>query len=217
MNRRNNVMTLDPRGAALALHRFGFGPRAGTIAAIASDPRGALLAELDKPNAGRVSDAGLMSSGAASRMTSDFIAERAAKQKLETKRQEAAKEAAKRVADNPTMQTPESENAGMEKSADGKGTEAKATEANAKTPQPQPETPMLANFFREAKAHYDGAVRAEIGFAERARGDPPARARQVRRPFDCRRESFGDAELSGQFGVDGPELGGRDQPRSRSE
>src|SRR2546429_657143 len=39
-------MALDPKAqAALALHRFGFGPRAGTIAAIASDPRGVLLAE----------------------------------------------------------------------------------------------------------------------------------------------------------------------------
>ena len=44
---------------------------------------------------------------------------------------------------------------------------AKATEAKAKPRQPQPETPMQENFFREAKAHYDGAVRAEIGFAER--------------------------------------------------
>jgi uncharacterized protein (DUF1800 family) len=86
-------MTLDLRGAALALHRFGFGPRAGTIAAIASDPR--VLAELDKPNAGKIPDAGLMSSGAASRMASEFIAERAAKQKLENKRQEVAKEVAK--------------------------------------------------------------------------------------------------------------------------
>jgi uncharacterized protein (DUF1800 family) len=161
-------MTLDPRGAALALHRFGFGPRAGTIAAIASDPKGALLAELDKPNAGKIPDAGLMSSGDASRMTSDFIAERAAKQKLETKRQEAARqEAAKLAADNPMMHSPVSENAGMEKSADAKGAEAKPAEAKTTPPQPQPETPMLENFFREAKAHYDGAVRAEIGFAER--------------------------------------------------
>ncbi|MCL2430801.1 MAG: DUF1800 family protein [Alphaproteobacteria bacterium] len=161
-------MTLDPRGAALALHRFGFGPRAGTIAAIASDPRGALLAELDKPNAGRIADAGLISSGAASRMASDFVAERSAKQKLETLRQQAATEAAKQeaaklAAGNPTMQSPVSENAGMEKSADAKGDEARTTAAKA----PQPETPMLENFFREAKAHYDGAVRAEIGFVER--------------------------------------------------
>ncbi len=160
-------MTLDPRGAALALHRFGFGPRAGTIAAIASDPNDALLAELDKPTAGKIPDAGLMSSGAASRMTSDFLAERAAKQKLETKRQEAAKETAKLAADNPMMQDPVSENAGMEKSADAKGAEAKTAEAKATPAQPQPETPALENFFREAKAHYDGAVRAEIGFAER--------------------------------------------------
>src|SRR5262245_53614804 len=156
-------MTLDPRGAALALHRFGFGPRAGTIAAIASDPRAALLAELDKPNAAKIPDAGLMSGGAASRMTSDFTAERAAKQKLETKRQEVAKLAA----DNPTMQNPASENAGMEMSADAKAAEAKPVEAKSTPPQAPPETPMVENFFREAKAHYDAAVRAEIGFAER--------------------------------------------------
>jgi uncharacterized protein (DUF1800 family) len=172
INRRNNVMTSDPREAALALHRFGFGPRAGAIAAIASDPRAALLAELDKPNVGQISDAGLMSSGAASRMTSDFVAARAAKQKLETKRQEAAKEAAKQdaaklAADNPMMQNPASESAGMEKSADAKSAEAKTSEAKTPAQQPQPETPMQENFFREAKAHYDSAVRAEIGFAER--------------------------------------------------
>gem|GEM_PF-4479852 len=38
-------MALDAKGAAaLALHRFGMGPRAGSIAAIASDPRGACSA-----------------------------------------------------------------------------------------------------------------------------------------------------------------------------
>src|SRR5437660_8520116 len=99
-------MALDPRGAALALHRFGFGPRAGTVAAIASDPQGALVAELDRPNAGKIRDAGLLSSGAANRAQFEFNAERLAKQRLETKKQEAAKEAAKEAAaklaaDNP--------------------------------------------------------------------------------------------------------------------
>jgi uncharacterized protein (DUF1800 family) len=60
-------MALDPKGAALALHRFGFGPRPYSIAAIAPDPRGALLAELDRPNARQIANAGLMSSGAANR------------------------------------------------------------------------------------------------------------------------------------------------------
>ena len=61
-------MALDPKAeAALALHRFGLGPRAGSIAAIASDPRGALLAELDRPGAGRIADSDLLTSGAAAR------------------------------------------------------------------------------------------------------------------------------------------------------
>ncbi len=54
-------MSLDPKAeAALALHRFGVGPRAGSIAAIASDPRGALIAELDRPGAGRIADPDLL-------------------------------------------------------------------------------------------------------------------------------------------------------------
>ena len=33
----------------LALHRFGMGPRPGSLAAVGTDPRGALIAELDRP------------------------------------------------------------------------------------------------------------------------------------------------------------------------
>jgi len=42
-----NAMAVDPEAAVFILHRFGFGPRPGTIAAIASDPQGTLIAELD--------------------------------------------------------------------------------------------------------------------------------------------------------------------------
>ena len=56
-------MALDAKGAAaLALHRFGLGPRAGSIAAIASDPRGALLAEIEKPGAGQIVNPELLTS-----------------------------------------------------------------------------------------------------------------------------------------------------------
>ena len=70
-------MALDGKvAAALALHRFGLGPslgsRAGAIAAIESDPRGALLAELDRPNAGRIVNADLLSSGVAARSAIAF-------------------------------------------------------------------------------------------------------------------------------------------------
>jgi uncharacterized protein (DUF1800 family) len=64
-------MSADPRAAVLALHRFGFGPRHGSIAAIASDPRGALLAELERPGAGRLDNAELVSSAVAARQSAD--------------------------------------------------------------------------------------------------------------------------------------------------
>src|ERR1700724_3016012 len=81
-------MTADPQaGAVLDLHRFGLGPRAGSIAKIAADPRGAILAELEASGAGRVSDPALLTSGEAARAAFNFrvarqaerLAERAAK------------------------------------------------------------------------------------------------------------------------------------------
>src|SRR6266566_1825446 len=110
-------MTIDPRReAALALHRFGFGPRPGSIAAIASDPRGAVLAELDRPNVGQVANAGLMTSGAINRVAFEFNAERQAKERMEARRKEAEKLAA-------SMRTAEAaavDGAGMEKAMEAK-------------------------------------------------------------------------------------------------
>jgi uncharacterized protein (DUF1800 family) len=155
------MMALDARGAALALHRFGFGPRTGTIAAIASDPRGALIAELDQPNAGKVRDAGLVSSGTANRTAYEFNAERLAQRRLAAKRQEAEKQAAAVLAaGTPAMQNPAIETAGMEKPAQAKA-------PAVAPPAAQPENPARENFFREAKAHYDAAITADIGFVER--------------------------------------------------
>src|ERR1700731_2348942 len=72
-------MALDPKAeAALALHRFGLGPRAGSIAAIASDPRGALLAEINSPDAGRINDPALPASGEGARAAFKFQQEQRA-------------------------------------------------------------------------------------------------------------------------------------------
>src|SRR5438477_981992 len=66
-------MTQDSKtDAARALHRFGLGPRPGSIAAIASDPRGALIAELERPSAGRINQQDLRSSGEAARTAAAF-------------------------------------------------------------------------------------------------------------------------------------------------
>ena len=85
-------MALDPKAeAALALYRFGLGPRAGSIAGIASDPRGALLAELDGAGAGRIGNADLLTSGTAARVAFAFQqAQRAARQAERAAQQAAA-------------------------------------------------------------------------------------------------------------------------------
>lgn len=89
-------MACDPKEAALALHRFGFGPRAGSIAAIAEDPRGALLAEIEQPDAGQIKNSDLPTSGAVNRAVFEYRAERSAEQKRQ--RREAAAQ--------PAMETP---------------------------------------------------------------------------------------------------------------
>src|SRR5262245_65184405 len=77
-------MTAGKVEAAIALHRFGFGPVAGSIAAIADDPRGALLADLERPGAGRVAAANLPNSGQAARAFFEFRAERQARSEEHT-------------------------------------------------------------------------------------------------------------------------------------
>src|SRR5438445_272978 len=68
-------MARNAQEAALALHRFGFGPRAGLIEGIADDPRGALIAELDRPGAGQITNPDLPTSGAANRAVFEYNAE----------------------------------------------------------------------------------------------------------------------------------------------
>src|SRR5271167_3772502 len=74
-------MARNPQEAALALHRFGFGPRAGSIEEMASDPRGALIAELERPGAGQITNPDLPTSGAANRAVFEFNAARNAEKK----------------------------------------------------------------------------------------------------------------------------------------
>src|SRR5262252_302610 len=85
--------------AALALHRFGLGPRPGSIAAIAADPRGALIAELERPGIGRIDHPELMSSAASSRAAFDARAARQAERIVaERAKKEAEQQQAERMA-----------------------------------------------------------------------------------------------------------------------
>ncbi|MBV8825069.1 MAG: DUF1800 family protein [Hyphomicrobiales bacterium] len=143
-------MARDPKTeAALALHRFGFGPRAGSIAAIASDPRGALIAELDRPGTGRIADPDLLSGGEAARAAFNFRQERKAQRLAERAQRDAAKNAPA-AAEKPAM---------AEATAQG--------EAAAKPkPNPQPGVPQQL-YLEEAKARIDAALGADLGFVER--------------------------------------------------
>jgi len=134
-------MSFDAKGtAALALHRFGFGPRAGSIAAIASDPRGALLAELDKPGIGQIVNAELMTAAQSSTAAFNFRQER-----------QARLIAQKQAADERAMAGASMEN----------------MEAKPDAPVPAAEAIPQQIFFREAKARLDAAIAPEIGFVER--------------------------------------------------
>src|SRR5215470_13070612 len=93
---QESELTNDPRRqAALALHRFGIGPRPGSIAAIAADPRGALLAELERPGIGRVDDRGLLTSAASSRVALEARAERRAQNIVAERARKALEQQAK--------------------------------------------------------------------------------------------------------------------------
>src|SRR5881398_1882073 len=75
-------MAIDPKAeAALALHRFGLGPRAGSIAAISADPRGALIADIERASAVDLAAPDLLPSAAAARAAFQYQqAQRAARQ-----------------------------------------------------------------------------------------------------------------------------------------
>jgi len=145
-------MASDPRtDAALALHRFGFGPRSGSIAAIASDPRGAVLAELDRADA-RIAATDLLTSVQASRAVFEFRAEQRAAQ-IAVQREAERKRAAAEEAGETGMANMEAKPAAPESPP------AAAAEQAPTVPQ--------QIFRKEARARIDAALGAEIGVVER--------------------------------------------------
>jgi uncharacterized protein (DUF1800 family) len=136
--------------AALALHRFGMGPRPGSIAAIEADPRGALLAELELLPTDLVAASGLSSSAKAFRTVADANAKRQA-QTIRAKRAQAE---AKRqqMAEAPAM----AEGAGQASDEMAAKTAAEAV--------PDPGHPI---YLEEAKIRIEAALAAEIGLTER--------------------------------------------------
>jgi uncharacterized protein (DUF1800 family) len=148
-------MALDPKfTAALALHRFGFGPRDEAIAKIAADPRGALIADIERPNASRIEQSGLLTSGEAARAFFNFQQEKKAER-------EAAKSGSA-----PPAPKPEQPDAAMADPSMQTGEMKQGQEGAPPRPADPPGLPQQI-YLDEAKARFDAAIAAETGFAER--------------------------------------------------
>lgn len=143
--------------AVLALHRFGMGPRPGSIAAIGTDPRGALIAELNRPLA--LNAAGLPTSAKAYRTVADANARRTARAK---QAQQQAKKQQMAAAGNQgqTQAQPEGQ-------AQGYAQEKDAAEMAAKQAADAIPDPGRPIYLQEAKLRTEAALAADIGFAER--------------------------------------------------
>ncbi|MDB5519900.1 MAG: hypothetical protein JWQ17_6658 [Tardiphaga sp.] len=135
--------------AALALHRFGMGPRPGSMAAIETDPRGALIAELERPSAGLLAASALPSSAKAYRTVADANAKRQARAIVAKRAQEAKRQ---QVAEAPAM---------MEAKGQDDG-EMVANAAAEAVPDPGRQI-----YLDEARLRIEAALGAEIGFVER--------------------------------------------------
>ena len=135
--------------AALALHRFGMGPRPGSIAAIGTDPRGSLIAELDRQSAGLAAASALPSSSAALRTVADFNAKQQARTIIAKREQDAKRQ---QMAEASAM---------VEGAAQGGKEMAEKTAANA-VPDPG-----RSIYLEEAKLRTEAALNADIGLTER--------------------------------------------------
>jgi len=123
--------------AALALHRFGMGPRPGSITEITADPQGALLSELQHGHA-ELSDTELLTSGAAARETFAFRQERKAER-----------------------MAPRQASAGMANLQNGDPPKEQPVAAKMGPGVPQ------RIYLSEAEARYRAALDAPIGLTER--------------------------------------------------
>ena len=137
--------------AVLALNRFGMGPRPGSIAAIAADPRGALIAELERPSAAELAAPALRPSSQAFRLVSDWNAKRQARTVAAT-REAKQQQAKQQMSEASSM---------MEK------TEQAAGATTAKDMADASPDPGRQIYLDEAKLRIEAALSAETGFVER--------------------------------------------------
>ena len=137
--------------AVKALNRFGMGPRPGSILAIASDPRGALIEDLDRHVVNLAAASALPDAARAFRTVNEANARRQARAVAARKAREEAK--ARQMA-----------SAGATAMAEAAAAEPDAEVKAAAEAIPDPGRQF---YLDEAKVRTEAALTAEIGFAER--------------------------------------------------
>jgi uncharacterized protein (DUF1800 family) len=168
--------------AVFALHRFGLGPRAGSLAAMGGDLRGALIADISRPRAAQITAPDLPTSAEAARAAFEFRQQRR-EQRLAARAQPDGARPARPERD-PTAPAPGPSAApagrnDMASNGMARNDLARNDMANDTAPPPSLEAgPRRARidgvppvpqqiFLREARARLDAALGADIGFAER--------------------------------------------------
>jgi uncharacterized protein (DUF1800 family) len=157
-------MARDSQAALVALNRFGFGARGGASGDLinaASDPRGFVKTELNRPNAVALEMPGLQSTPALAQVVFAYQAEvkvaREAAAKTGTAASEAmpmASQSQEKDTANPPMQPADA-------------TQPNATQPNAAKPPDKPLNVIQKTYRAEALARLQRAMIADCGFTER--------------------------------------------------
>jgi uncharacterized protein (DUF1800 family) len=162
--------------AVFALHRFGLGPRTGSLAAMRGDPRGALIADISRPRAAQITAPDLPTSAEAARAAFEFRQQRREQRLAARAEPDGARPA--RPGRDPAAppgasSTPTGRDMGRNDMAGNDMASAAAAPPPALEAGPRraridgvPPVPQQI-FLREAKARLDAALAADIGFAER--------------------------------------------------
>jgi uncharacterized protein (DUF1800 family) len=162
-------MARDSQAALVALNRFGFGARGGAsgdLISAASDPRGFVKAELNRPNAVALELPGLQSTPALAQVVFAYQAEvkvaREAAAKTSTAATEAmpmASQSQEKGTANPPMQTADA--------TQPSATQPNAMQPNAAKPPEKPLNVIQKTYRAEALARLQRAMIADCGFTER--------------------------------------------------
>jgi uncharacterized protein (DUF1800 family) len=181
-------MARDSQAALVALNRFGFGARgstSGDLINAASDPRGFVKAELDRPNAGTLEVPGLQSTPALAQVVFAYQAEKKLARETTAKAGAISSDApparegksprqnlslsdaaTEMSAKTPAMETPEK--GGVDAPVQSGDTmQPGAMEPNAAKPPAPPLNIIQKTFRAEALARLQRAMAAECGFTER--------------------------------------------------